>query len=130
VSPKQLYLVIRLPRSSSTNVSLLNSSSTYIPLLSNSSTSVPLLEVVVHLYHYKPRSSTGVLATIIGRALSLCIISNPLVFIIEYLYSLKTRWIHIIYSYTKQRRKPNQQEKNKCFDSLTIYCITSNHSLL
>ena len=66
MSIKQLYLVIRLPESSSTSVSLLNSSSTYIPLLSNSSTLVPLLKVVVHLYHYKPKSSTGVLATIIG----------------------------------------------------------------
>ena len=126
MSTKQLYLVIRLPRSSSTSVPLPISSQLSIRLPLSSSTSVPLLKVV----DLKPKSSTGVLATIIGRALSLCIISNPLVFIIEYLYSLKTRWIHIIYSYTKQRRKPNQQEKNKCFDSLTIYCITSNHSLL
>ena len=106
---KQLYLVIRLPGSSSTSVSLLNSSSTYIPLLSNSSTLVPLLKVVVHLYHYKPRSSTGVLTTIIGLAKD------------KYLYSLKTRWIHIIYSYTKQGRKPNQTNKkiNEYFHSFT-----------
>ena len=126
MSTKQLYLVIRLPRSSSTSVPLPISSQLSIRLPLSSSTSVPLPKVV----DLKPKSSTGVLATIIGRALSLCIISNPLVFIIEYLYSLKTRWIHIIYSYTKQRRKPNQQEKNKCFDSLTIYCITSNYHLL
>ena len=68
MSTKQLYLLIHLPRSSSTSVSLLNSSSTYIPLLINSSTSVPLLKVVVHLYHYKPKSSTDVLTTIIGLA--------------------------------------------------------------
>ncbi len=70
--------------------------------------------VVVHLYYYlriTQESSTGVLATIIGLALSLCIITNSLVFIIEYLYSLKTRWIHIIYSYTKQMRNSNQPTK-------------------
>ena len=91
MSPKQLYLVIRLPRSSSTNVSLLNSSSTYIPLLSNSSTSVPLLEVVVHLYHYKPRSSTGVPTTIIGLAKMrvFILIVNQAGFAIVQLYKTK-----------------------------------------
>ena len=68
MASKQLYLLKRLPSGSSTTVPLLNSSSTYIPLLSNSSTLVPLLEVVVHLYHYKPRSSTGVPTTIIRLA--------------------------------------------------------------
>ena len=68
MASKQLYLVIRLPESSSTTVPLLNSSSTYIPLLSNSSTLVPLLKVVVQVYHYKPKSSTGVPTTIIGLA--------------------------------------------------------------
>ena len=96
---KQLYLVIRLPESSSTSVSLLNSSSTYIPLLSNSSTLVPLLEVVVHLYHYKPRSSTGVLATIIGLAK------------LEYLYSWHMLQNMQIYRYTKPGRISNQRTK-------------------
>ena len=109
MSPKQLYLVIRLPRSSSTNVSLLNSSSTYIPLLSNSSTSVPLLEVVVHLYHYKPRSSTGVLATIIGLAKD------------KYLYSYTFQPNHIIYRYSKPGGNPNQTHRkiNEYFYSFT-----------
>ena len=40
---------------------------------------------------------------------------------LKYLYSLKTRWIHIIYSYTKQGRKFNQPTKkiNEYFYSFT-----------
>ena len=39
----------------------------------------------------------------------------------KYLYSLKTRWIHIIYSYTKQGRKSNQTHRkiNEYFYSFT-----------
>ena len=106
---KQLYLSIPLPRSSSTSVSLLNSSSTYIPLLINSSTLVPLLKVVVHLYHYKPKSSTRVLTTIIGLLKD------------KYLYSYTFHPNHIIYRYTKQGRKFNQPTKkiNEYFYSFT-----------
>ena len=106
---KQLYLVIRLPGSSSTSVSLLNSSSTYIPLLSNSSTLVPLLKVVVHLYHYNPRSSTGVPTTIIGLAKD------------KYLYSWHMLQNMQIYRYTKQARNSNQTHKkiNEYFYSFT-----------
>ena len=106
---KLLYLVIYLPESSSTSVSLLNSSSTYIPLLSNSSTLVPLLEVVVHLYHYKPKSSTGVLATIIGLVK------------LKYLYSYTFQPNHIIYRYSKPGRNSNQTHRkiNEYFYSFT-----------
>ena len=64
MSTKQLYLVIRLPESSSTSVPLPISSQLSIRLPLSSSTSVPLPKVV----DLKPKSSTGVLATIIGLA--------------------------------------------------------------
>jgi len=107
VASKQLYLVIRLPESSSTSVSLLNSSSTYIPLLINSSTLVPLLEVVVHLYHHKPRSSTGVPTTIIGLVK------------LKYLYSYTFQPNHIIYRYNKSGGNSNQTHRkiNEYFHS-------------
>ena len=40
---------------------------------------------------------------------------------LKYLYSLQTRWIHIIYSYTKQARNSNQTNKkiNEYFYSFT-----------
>jgi len=118
VSTKQLYLVIRLPESSSTSVSLLNSSSTYIPLLINSSTSVPLLEVVVHLYHSSPRVVQVYQTTIIGLVK------------LEYLYSYTFHPNHIIYSYTKQRRKPKQTHRKQMFRFSNISCITNQYHLL
>ena len=99
MASKQLYLLKRLPSGSSTTVPLLNSSSTYIPLLINSSTLVPLLKVVVHLYHYKPRSSTGVPTTIIGLAK------------LKYLYSYTFQPNHIIYRYNKSVRISNQTHR-------------------
>ena len=111
MSTKQLYLPKRLPSSSSTSVSLLNSSSTYIPLLINSSTSVPLLQVVVHLYHYKPRSSTGVPTTIIGLAKD------------KYLYSYTFHPNHIIYRYNKSERNSNQTHRKI---NEYIYSFTTN----
>ena len=110
MSTKQLYLSIRLPSSSSTSVSLLNSSSTYIPLLINSSTLVPLLKVVVHLYHYKSKSSTGVPTTIIGLAKTrvfILIVNDPISYNIQ-LY--------------KTRENPNQTHRkiNEYFYSFTV----------
>ena len=64
MSTKQLYLVIHLPSGSSTTVPLPISSQLSIRLPLSSSTSVPLPKVV----DLKPKSSTGVLATIIGLA--------------------------------------------------------------
>ena len=118
MSTKQLYLVIRLPESSSTSVSLLNSSSTYIPLLSNSSTSVPLLEVVVHLYHYKPKSSTGVPTTIIGLA-------KTRVFI---LMAYAPKYANIQLYKTKEETKPTN--KKQMFRFSNISCITNQYHLL
>ena len=61
MSTKQLYLPIRLPSGSSTTVPLPISSQLSIRLPLSSSTSVPLPKVV----DLKPKSSTGVLNTII-----------------------------------------------------------------
>jgi len=117
VSTKQLYLSIRLPSSSSTSVPLLNSSSTYVSLLSSSSTSVPLYLVVVHLYHYKPRSSTGVLFTIIGLS------ARPL-YLFNNLISIFT---HSLYPQKCNNRVSNkggnQTTKTKCFHSLTLLAL-------
>lgn len=115
MSTKQLYLVIRLPSSSSTTVPLPISSQLSIRLPLNSSTSVPLPKVV----DLKPKSSTGVLTTIIGRA--------KLTFII-YLYSLSI-FTHSHYPQKCNNRVSNKQRgkptKTNYLDSLTIYCITN-----
>ena len=85
MSTKQLYLVIRLPESSSTTV--------------------PLPKVV----DLKPKSSTGVLTTIIGLAKD------------KYLYSYTFHPNHIIYRYNKQGGNSNQTHRkiNEYFYSFT-----------
>jgi len=114
MSTKQLYLVIRLPGGSSTTVPLPISSQLSIRLPFSSSTNVPLPKVV----DLKPKSSTGVLTTIIGLAT------------LEYLYSLKTRLVSLLYSYTKQARISNQTNKKQMFRFSNISCITNQYHLL
>ena len=110
MSTKQLYLVIRLPESSSTTVPLPISSQSSIRLLLSSSTSVPLPQVV----NLKPKSSTGVPTTIIGLAKMrvFILIVNALKSFIVRLYK------------TNEESKPTN--KNKCFDSLTFLVLLTN----
>ena len=114
MSTKQLYLVIRLPRSSSTSVPLPISSQLSIRLPLSSSTSVPLPKVV----DLKPKSSTGVLTTIIGLAKTrvfILIVNAPISYNIQ-LY--------------KTNEETKQTNKKQMFRFSNISCITNQYHLL